>query len=265
MGPKRTFSGYQVTMIQDNFAGLNVVVTGGAGGLGQAIVSAFAARGATVISADLAASGDISTDGKIIERTLDVTSEDSWIALMDYIDRELGGIDVLVNNAGIYRPNIPFEDMPLQMWQKHFAINSDGVFLGCKHAIRRMKVKGNGGAIVNMGSGMSITANPTGAAYCGSKAAVLMTTRTAARAAGRYGVRVNAVLPGAVPTEMLMGNKLDGESDGDFLAKMETYSPLGRLATPEDIANSVLFLADPANKAVSGVFIPVDGGNIPGA
>jgi len=74
---------------------------------------------------------------------------------------------VLVNNAGIYRPNIPFEEMPLDLWRQHFAINSDGVFLGCKHAIRSMKARGNGGAIVNMGSGLSITANPDGAAYCG--------------------------------------------------------------------------------------------------
>ncbi len=78
-------------------------------------------------------------------------------------------------------------------------------------------------------------------------------------------MRVNAVLPGAVPTEMLMGNKLEGESDGDFLAKMQAFSPLGRLATPDDIAAAVLFLADPATKAISGVFIPVDGGNILGA
>ncbi len=250
---------------QDTFSGRTVVITGGAGGLGKAMVAAFYARGATVVSADLSAPDQAPSLGGAIERRLDVTSEESWTALLDFVDGELGGIDALVNNAGIYRPNIAFEDMPLDLWRQHFAINSDGVFLGCKHAIRRMKAKGTGGAIVNMGSGLSITANPDGAAYCGSKAAVLMTTRTAARAAGKYGVRVNAVLPGAVPTDMLMGNKLDGESDGDFLAKMEAYSPLGRLATPEDIAAAVLFLADPANKAVSGVFIPVDGGNIPGA
>jgi len=173
---------------------------------------------------------------------------------------------VLVNNAGIYRPNIPFEEMPLDLWRQHFAINSDGVFLGCKHAIRSMKARGNGGAIVNMGSGLSITANPDGAAYCGleGRGADDHQDRRA-RAAGQYGLRVNAVLPGAVPTEMLMGNKLEGESDGDFLAKMQAFSPLDRLATPHDIAAAVLFLADPATKAISGVFMPLDGGNIPGA
>lgn len=252
-------------MPDNAFAGLNVVVTGGSGGLGRAIVAQFAAAGARVASADLNPAG---VPGAAFEQRLDVTDEDSWIALMDRVQAELGTIDVLVNNAGIYRPNIAFEDMELATWREHLAINADGVFLGCKHAIRHMKARADGrtgGAIVNMGSGMSIKANPTGAAYCASKAAVLMTTRTAAGAAGRYGIRVNAVLPGAVPTEMLMGNMVSGQTEDDFLAAMEAYSPLRRLATPDDIARAVLFLADPANAAVSGIFVPVDGGNMPGA
>lgn len=252
-------------MTQKTFEGLNVVVTGGSGGLGKAIVDAYVAGGARVISADVAnEDGQVQSGSAVIDRHLDVTREESWVALMDFVDAELGGIDILVNNAGIYRPNIAFEEMPLDVWKQHFAINSDGVFLGCKHAILRMKQKG-GGAIVNMGSGMSITANPTGAAYCGSKAAVLMTTRTAARSAGRYGIRINAVLPGAVPTKMLMGNMTAADNEQDFLAAMESYSPLGRLASPEDIAQAVLFLTGPGSKAITGVFIPVDGGNIPGA
>ncbi|WP_324699687.1 SDR family oxidoreductase [Novosphingobium sp. RL4] len=248
------------------FSGLNVVVTGGRGGIGAAIVSAFAAEGARVVSADLACEDEDGGTGKalVLERRLDVTSEASWSGLLDFVDTHLGGLDVLVNNAGFYLPDIAFEDMPLDLWQRHFAINCDGTFLGCKHAIRHMKGRG-GGSVVNLGSGMSITANPNGAAYCASKAAALMTTRAAARAAGRYGIRVNAVLPGAVPTPMLMGNMHGGETESEFLARMESFSPLGLLATPEDIARAVLFLADPANRAISGIHVPVDGGNIPGA
>lgn len=247
------------------FSGFNVVVTGGRGGIGAAVVSAFVQEGARVVSADLSCDDrDGENPSDPIERRLDVTDEASWTALLDFVDATLGGLDVLVNNAGIYLPNISFEDMPLDIWRRHFAINSDGTFLGCKHAIARMKGRG-GGAIVNMGSGMSITANPQGAAYSASKAAALMTTRTAARAAGRYHIRVNAVLPGAVPTAMLMGNLQDDETQEDFLQRMEGFSPLGRLASPQDIARAVLFLADPANNAISGVHLPVDGGNIPGA
>lgn len=244
-----------------------VVVTGGEGGLGSAIVRAFASSGAHVVSADVSVpDGPLfpETDDRVVRCRLDVTDEESWTHVLDAIVRHFGRLDVLVNNAGIYRPNIRFEEMPLDLWRKHFAINSDGVFLGCKHAILRMKGRGTG-AIVNLGSGMSITANPDGAAYSGSKAAVLMTTRTAAAAAGRYGIRVNAVLPGAVPTDMLFGNVQPGETQEEFLARMETYSPLRRLATPDDIARAVLFLADPANAAISGVYLPVDGGNMPGA
>ncbi|MBT0667107.1 SDR family oxidoreductase [Novosphingobium profundi] len=242
-----------------------VVVTGGAGGIGRAIVAAFLARGARVVCADLSvADEEPGATGRAVNRRLDVTDEASWIALMDFVVARFGRLDVLVNNAGLYRPNIVFEDMELATWRQHMAVNADGTFLGCKHAIRRMKPHGEG-AIVNMASGMAITANPTGAAYCAAKAAVLMTTRTAARAAGPYGVRVNVVLPGAVPTEMLMGNLTGNESEGDFLARMAGYSALGRLAQPEDIARAVVFLADPANGAISGVHLPVDGGALPGA
>lgn len=244
------------------FSGQTVIVTGAGGGLGAAIVDAFLAEGATVIAADIVRPA--ATAEGLIPHALDVTDEASWFALMDHVDAEFGGVNVLVNNAGIYRPNIAFEDMPLDLWRQHFAVNSDGVFLGCKHAILRMKASG-GGAIVNMGSGMSIKANPTGAAYCASKAAVLMTTRTAAAAAGKYNVRVNAVLPGAVPTAMLMGNMVEGDTEDAFLQRMGAYSPLGRLATPDDIARAVLFLSDPANSAITGIFVPVDGGNMPGA
>jgi NAD(P)-dependent dehydrogenase (short-subunit alcohol dehydrogenase family) len=249
------------------FAGKTIVVTGGNGGLGRAIAAGFARAGGRVVIADLdrekgeAAAREIGCSARFLP--LDVTDEAAWVALLDVVDAEMGGIDVLVNNAGIYRPNIDFEDMPLDLWRRHFAVNSDGVFLGCKHGILRMKARGEG-AIVNMGSGMSITANPTGAAYCASKAAVLMTTKTAARAAGRYNIRVNAVLPGAVPTDMLMGNLVPGQDEASFLNQMAAAGPLGKLATPEDIARGVIFLCDSANGAITGVHLPVDGGSMPG-
>jgi len=251
-------------MNRTTFSGQVVIITGGAGGLGQAMVRAFADAGARVVCADLAtlaADACRGFAGEIHSLRLDVTDEDSWIELLDRVEAEFGPLDVLVNNAGFYRPNIPFEDMALAVWRKHFAINADGVFLGCKHAILRMKARGQG-AIVNIGSGLSLTPNASGAAYCGSKAAVLMTTRTAAAAAGQYGIRVNAVLPGAVPTDMLWGNLRDGESEAEFVVRMEGYSALGKLATPDDIARGVLFLADPASSAITGIYLPVDGGNI---
>lgn len=252
------------------FDNQNILVTGGMGGIGQAICRAYAAEGGRVMVADLpqaleAAQAFAAQLGNGSSACiLDVTSEDQWIAAMDQIEAEFGRIDILVNNAGLYVPNIEFEDMPLDIWKRHFAINVDGTFLGCKHAIRRMKPHNNG-AIVNIGSGMSIYANPTGAAYSGSKAASLMTTRTAARSAGKYNIRVNAVLPGAVATAMLMGNINDGSTPEEYVKLMESFSPMSRLATTEDIAHGVLMMSDPKSHAISGVFLPVDCANIPGA
>jgi NAD(P)-dependent dehydrogenase (short-subunit alcohol dehydrogenase family) len=245
-----------------------VVVTGAAGGLGSAICEAFAAAGARVAVADLdRESGEAAArrlGDAAIYTWLDVADENAWEGALDDVEARLGGLDVLVNDAGFFEPGIAFEDMPIALWRRHFAVNSDGVFLGCKHAIRRMKRRG-AGAIVNVGSGFSIKADPTASAYCASKAAVLMTTRTAAAAAGRYGVRVNAVLPGAVPTAMLMKNLRPGQSPEDLVAALSPHAALGRLASAADVARAVLFLADPANSALTGVALPVDAGNLVGA
>ena len=244
-----------------------VLVTGAAGGIGRAIATAFVADGCRVVVADVnEAEGRATVEalGSAARyQLLDVTDEASWMEALDIVDEELGGLDVLVNNAGFFKPNVPFEEMPLALWRKHFAINADGVFLGCKHGILRMKNRG--GAIVNIGSGMSIVASPTASAYCGSKAAVLMTTRTAAASAGPYNIRVNAVLPGPVHTQMLLGNLTEEDTEQDFLEQMAGFSALGRLATVDDIARAVLFFADPANASISGAFLAVDGGNLPGA
>lgn len=241
-----------------------VLVTGAAGGLGKAMVAAFVGLGDRVLAADLQpATENGESRAPVHSVILDVTDENQWEALLEAADRMFGGVDVIVNNAGYFRPNITFEDMPLAEWRRHFAINSDGVFLGCKHGIRHMKPRG--GAIVNIGSGMSITASPSSSAYCASKAAVLMTTRTAAASAGEYNIRVNAVLPGAVPTTMLMGNLVQGQTESQLLEDLRGHSPLNRLATPDDVARAVLFLADSSNAAISGIYLPVDGGNMPGA
>jgi NAD(P)-dependent dehydrogenase (short-subunit alcohol dehydrogenase family) len=246
------------------FKDLTILVTGGTGGLGSVMVRKFAKEGGRVAIADLdQAAGeqlaaDVGNGAKFLR--LDVTDEAAWRQALDVVDTELGGLDVVINNAGFFQPNIPLEEMPLELWRKHFAVNSDGVFLGCKHGILRLKKRG-GGAIVNIGSSMSIKPHATSSAYCASKAAVLMTTRTAAASAGQYNIRVNAVLPGPVKTQMLMKNIVPDQHEAEFLDRLKLNSPLGRLATPEEVAHGVLFLADPANTTITGIFLPIDGGN----
>jgi NAD(P)-dependent dehydrogenase (short-subunit alcohol dehydrogenase family) len=246
------------------FKGLTILVTGGTGGLGSVMVRKFAKEGGRVAIADLdQAAGeqlaaDVGNGARFLR--LDVTDEAAWRQVLDVVDAELGGLDVVINNAGFFQPNIPLEEMPLELWRKHFAVNSDGVFLGCKHGILRLKKRGSG-AIVNIGSSMSIKPHATSSAYCASKAAVLMTTRTAAASAGQYNIRVNAVLPGPVKTQMLMKNIVPDQHEAEFLDRLKLNSPLGRLATPEEVAHGVLFLADPANTTITGIFLPIDGGN----
>ena len=246
-------------------AGQVAVVTGGAGGLGRAIAARLLADGCAVVVADIAEDAAARAADELGEGcsavALDVADEANWERALDGVLEGRGRLDILVNNAGIYRPNVPFDEMPLDLWRQHMAINADGTFLGCKHAIRRMKPLGRG-AIVNMASGMAVKANPTGAAYCASKAAVLMTTRCAAAWAGRHGIRVNAVLPGAVDTPMLRGNVESGGDEDGYVAQMANFSALGRLAGPADIAEGVFYLVSPAAQAVTGIALPVDGGNI---
>jgi len=249
------------------FKDLTILVTGGTGGLGSVMVRKFAKEGGRVAIADLdPAAGeqlaaDVGNGARFLP--LDVTDEAAWRQALDIVDAELGGLDVVINNAGFFQPNIPLEEMPVKLWRKHFAVNSDGVFLGCKHGILRLKQRGSG-AIVNISSSLSIKPHATSSAYCASKAAVLMTTRTAAASAGQYNIRVNAVLPGPVNTQMLMKNIVGDQHEGEFLAQLKLKSPLGRLTTPEEVAHGVLFLADPANTTITGIFLPIDGGNVSG-
>ena len=233
-------------------SGKVVLITGAAGGLGSCMVRHFRAAGATVIGSDLRASEGIVAH--------DVTREADWARVFADALRAHGRIDVLVNNAGWYQPNIELRDMPLEVWQKHFAINSDGPFLGTREALRHMH--GRGGAVLNICSGASLMPFPLGGAYCASKAAALMLTRVAARAGGPQGIRVNAILPGAVPTDMLRGNILPGQTEEQFLEIMKTHHPLGRLASADDIARAAVFLCSDAAAAITGVALPVDAGSL---
>ncbi len=229
-----------------------VLITGAAGGLGSAMVRHFRDAGAHVIAADLRAGEGIVAH--------DVTSEADWARVFAEAERAGHPVDVLVNNAGWYQPNIELREISLEIWRRHFAINTDGAFLGVREALRAMH--GRGGVILNICSGAAVTPFPLGGAYCASKAATLMLTRVAAKAGGPQGIRVNAILPGAVPTEMLRANLLPGQDEQQYLAMLASYSPLNRLATPDDIARAAVFLCSDAAAAISGVALPVDAGAV---
>ncbi len=205
---------------------------------------------------------------------LDVTSEDSWTQALPQAIEHLGGLDILVNNAGIEITGLLVDIEPDDL-RRMLEVNVLGTALGIKHGFRAMRPGGqgnasgaSGGAIVNVASVAATIAFPAIAGYSATKSAVDRLTRVAAMESGRlgYGVRVNCVYPGLVPTEM--GNQLaaDMATVGLFPSPQEAagavvgLTPLGRLGEVPDIADAVVFLASDGARFITGAGLPVDGG-----
>jgi NAD(P)-dependent dehydrogenase (short-subunit alcohol dehydrogenase family) len=213
-----------------------VLVTGGASGIGAATVRAFAAQGYETVAADLTG-GDVQ---------LDVRDEAQVGAAMR-------DIDVLVNAAGVgSTTNAP--DTPLEVWEDVFAVNARGTFLCCKHAIPGMVARG-GGSIVNVSSVAALVGLRNRAAYSASKGAVVALTRALAVDHVGDGIRVNAVCPGTVDSPWV--RRLVEES-GESLDALRVRQPLGRLGTPEEIADAIVYLA--GAEFVTGSVLVIDGG-----
>jgi NAD(P)-dependent dehydrogenase (short-subunit alcohol dehydrogenase family) len=186
-----------------------------------------------------------------------VTSSVSVQELLQAAVAELGALDVLVNNAGLLVEGSVL-DTTDEMFERQLAVNVHGVFYGCREAVRIMLERGSGGKIVNLCSISGFRGNPGFAAYCASKGAVLNLTRQVALDYAAQGINVNAVAPGFVTTEM---TAIYDRSIHDALA---AQTPRGRWATPQDIADCVLFLASPLADHVCGETIVVDGGWLAG-
>ncbi len=246
-----------------SFENKTILVTGALGGIGVEVTRLLMSKGARVVVSDLADEGAARTKlpagaGYV---TLDVSSESGWEKAIDGIVAKYGALYGLVNIAGVFTPGIPFQDMTLAQWRHHMDINLDGTFLGCRFATRAM-AKTGGGAIVNFSSGLAHIMLSDAAAYCVSKAAVLALTRLAAKAGGKFGVRVNAVLPGAIDTPMLWGNLREGQNPQELIDMLVKQHPVGRIGVPADVAQAVAFLCDPESSFVTGALLAVDGGQL---
>ncbi len=201
----------------------------------------------------------------------DVRSEEAWGAAIDRALALFGGLDVLVNNAGI-EVALPITDTPLEEWRRVQAVNVDGVFLGCKHAVATMRpggAAGRGGSIINLSSVAGLVGYPGLTAYCASKGAVRLLTKAAAVECARFGlaVRVNSVHPGLIQTAMLdnlfremtvLGMAPDEQASRDAAFASQPMAEIR--AVPQDIANLVLFLASDASRFVTGSEFVADGG-----
>lgn len=235
-----------------------VLVSGGASGLGLASARRMAEEGATVIIADInSEAGEAAAaaiPGVHFEK-LDVSSEQSWIALVDKVVSAYGKLDVLFNSAGIVQL-ASIEDTSEALWRKINAVGTDGTFFGCKHALRVMKAAG-AGSIINMCSTASIQGGPNIFAYAASKSAIRGMTKSIAclSAQNGYGVRCNSVHPGNMDTPMLQGMRtVVEEHNPEAVAAMDKLW----VGEPVDVANMVLFLASEESRSVNGAELVID-------
>jgi NAD(P)-dependent dehydrogenase (short-subunit alcohol dehydrogenase family) len=241
-------------------AGKIALVTGGASGLGEAIVRSFVTEGATVVVADIDESTGQALVAELGDATrfqkLDVSSEQDWADVLASCDR----IDILVNNAGITTHG-SIEDLTLAQFRHEFDIDVVGVFLGCKLVIPLMKE--HGGSVINMSSMCGVRAQPDLAGYNMAKAAVTHLTKSVALhyAKQGYGMRCNSIHPGAIHTpilEKVMAQVEDGQALYDGWV---AGHPIGRLGKPEEIAAMAVYLASDDAAFTTGAEFRVDGGS----
>jgi len=242
----------------------STLITAGAGGAGLAIAHAFRAAGARVAVCDIDEAGIARADAAgLFAVRADVSRETEVAALFDAIEAHQGAVSILVNNVGISGPTAAVEDVSLADWEATMAANLTGHFLCIRRAVPAMKTAG-GGAIVNISSGSAKVGLPLRAPYVVSKAAVLSLTTTLARELGPAGIRVNAILPGAIRGERIgriIRTKAAalGIAADEYERSLLRYISMRTMVEPEEIAAMAIFLASDAGRHVSGQTIGVDG------
>ncbi|WP_025032967.1 SDR family NAD(P)-dependent oxidoreductase [Bradyrhizobium sp. DOA9] len=264
-------------MSEKSLDGRKALVTGGARGIGAAIAEALARSGAAVMIGDILDDVGKDSAGQIARlgvKTgfvhLDVADDAQWEKATAATVATLGGYDILVNNAGIEITSL-ISEVKAEDARRMCDVNIVGTVLGMKHAFRAMRpggAAGKGGAVVNIASVAATIAFPSIAVYSGTKSAVDRMTRVAAMEAGKlgYGVRVNCIYPGLIPTDM--GLQLAGDIVKIGLApdvnaavgSVVEQTPLGKLAEVGDIANAAVFLCSNEARFITGIGLPVDGG-----
>ncbi|RJT02074.1 SDR family NAD(P)-dependent oxidoreductase [Halococcus sp. IIIV-5B] len=252
--------------VLDEFSleGQRAVVTGAGRGLGNVMATAYAEAGADVAIVDVdsetaeRAADEIAELGvETTSVTADVSDEAEVEAMTETVVDRLGGIDILLNNAGIVS-NTPAEEMPVDEWQATMDVNLTGVFLCSKHVGRHMLERGSG-TIVNISSMSGLVANhpQPQIAYNASKAGVIMVTRSLASEWGDRGVRVNSIAPGYMRTD-LVEDVL--EEDPEMAETWREYTPMGRLGKPTELGPVAVFLASEASSFMNGEIVSFDGG-----
>lgn len=246
-------------------SGKVAIITGGGSGFGEGIAKRFAAEGASVVIGDLNMAGaervaaDINKAGqKALPVAADVSQNGQMKALVEKAVEAFGGLDIMVNNAGMPQRNASLLDTDEATFDKIFAVNVKSIYLSAQHAIPEMRKRG-GGAFINIASTAGVRPRPGLVWYNGSKGAVITLTRAMAVELAPEQIRVNALNPVAGLTPMLK-EFMGGEETPEMKAKFVSTIPIGRFSTPADIANAALYLASDEANFITGVCMEVDGG-----
>ena len=237
------------------------LISGGARGQGAAEARIFAQEGAKVVIGDVLDVEGTSVAAEIAEAGgdaiyvhLDVTDEEDWRSAIGTAVSRFGKLDILVNNAGIWKRG-RVEDTTVEDWDRIMDVNAKGVFLGTKLAIPEMR-KAGGGSIINISSTGGMVGGPLSTAYPASKAAVRLFSKSTAIQYAKEGIRANSIHPGAIDT-LMIEQVWEGANREEEIAKI----PLGRVATPEDVAYGALFLASDESSFMTGSELVIDGGD----
>jgi len=241
--------------VAGRLAGKVAVVTGGASGIGRAMVEAFVEQGAKVVIGDYSGQQDAvaaELGENVLGFAVDVRDSGQVKALLDHAVESFGKLDILCNNAGLDGVQAPTADYDEDEFDNVVAVNLRGVFLGMKHAIPHMRE--NGGAIVNTASIAGSVVMATMPAYCAAKAGVMQLTKVVAVENARDNIRVNAICPGVIRTQMV------AELPDEWIAQLEESTPAGRIADPKEVANLAVYLASDESPFLTGISVNIDGG-----
>ena len=250
------------------------LVTGGARGIGRAICAAYANAGAKVAVADLLddeaqevaeAVGAGKVDATAMALRMDVTDRTSIAAGVRQVEEIWGGIDVLVNNAGIFNM-APIEEITPEDYRRQYDVNVGGALFTIQAVVPGMKARARGGAIINFSSQAGRRGEPNIAVYCSTKAAIISITQSLALELAPHGIRVNAIAPGVVDTPMWqivdgLFAKYENRPIGEKKRLVGEAVPLGHMGSPEEIADPCVFLASDAARYITAQTLNVDGGN----